>query len=352
MNYCLPAVVHHWVTALPNTKLPPHNIYFVLNYPTATMYITDSDGLAYLVGSEGGGGGDITLTSPNGTISINGYGIDVSNEVLDSIIVLHNNFPDLQGGTWHLTLTEHDYLLNLISDNTIGKLTNAVNLLATPPTYVAPTSSISNVAGTFEVGATTAINITQTFTQNDGGALVSQSITKNGTVVSNTDAFTESLPITLGNVTYTGSVNYSEGDCKDNNIGIEDCTNKILAGTTTSPNRVVTGALRRYAGSVATLPTTGAEIRTALLGNSVLNTANTFSFSTGTTNRRFVIAIPAAKTLSTVQNTGTNEFLIFNLNGSITTTPDAAGNPQTYKVYTLENAVPFTTNYTLNVTLI
>jgi len=261
----------------------------------------------------------------------------------------HAQILEKSGGEWHLDLTQYNYLTNVANNDIIGAIIGAIT---EPYPYVAPTSSITNVAGTYEVGSTQSISITQTFTQNNGGTKISEVITKNGVTASTTSSFSETLTVPLGNTTYSGSVSYGEGECQINNLGILDCTGHITAGNTTSPPRVVLGALRRYASSVSTLPTTGSGLRTALLGTSVINTANNFTFTTGTTNRRFVIAIPATKTLSTVQNTGTNEFLNFTLSSTITTVPDAAGTNQSYKVYTLENAVPFPNNYTLNVILI
>lgn len=53
-----------------------------------------------------------------------------------------------------------------------------------------------------------------------------------------------------------------------------------------------------------------------------------------------------------VVNSGTNENLTtgFTLTG-ITTIPDAGGTDRNYKVYIMENAIPFSTNYTINVIL-
>jgi len=354
MNICLPNVTFHWLLGLPSPAAP-HAFYFILDAPNIKTYITDESGVPYLIG--GSGSGDITLTSSDGSIFINGYDLTLSQGIIDTIITLHNSFPDLQGGDvslsefFHLKMAEHTYLTDVVANDSIGQILDYINLLATPPTYVAPTSSITNVSNTYEVGSTVGIDIIQTFIQNNAGEKTSETITKNGSVVSNTNVFTESLTITAGNTVYSGNVNYEEGDCLPNNIGAEDCTDRIPAGTTTSPQRTVIGALRRYAGSVATLPTTGASLRVTLLGTSVINTANNFTFTTGTTNRRFVIAVPSAKTLVSVQNTGTNEFITFTLNNTITSVPDAAGTNQPYKYYTLENAVPFSTNYTLNVIL-
>lgn len=127
---------------------------------------------------------------------------------------------------------------------------------------------------------------------------------------------------------------------------IDTQTNTIQSTLTT-----VTWQFRYFRGAVATIPTDGESLRTAMLSDSIISNANTFSFTTGTTLKDFVIAIPNHKTLVEAKNAGTNENLPFVLSGTITTVPDAGGTPRAYKVYTLSNAVPFSTNYNINVTL-
>jgi len=251
---------------------------------------------------------------------------------------------------YHLTEEQYNYIASLVVNDDIQDIKDKLNLLATPPTYVRPTSSINNITGTYEVGSTVDINLTQTFNQNDGGIITNRNIIKDATVVANNvDTFSESLVVPFGSTSYSGNINFAEGPCKTNNIGLEDCTGKILAGITTSPSRIITGAFRTYFGGVSTFPTTGAGIRTALISTSILNANNNFSFTTGTTNRRFIIAIPNNKTLVSVTNIGTNEILTFTLDSTITVLPAGGVIEQLYKVYKLENAVPFSNNYTLNV---
>lgn len=112
---CSADLLFNFAYALPDI-LTPQNIYFIKNGDTVTMYVTDRAGNPYLVSGQGS---DIILTSPNGTIDINQYAIDVDPSVLSSIITLHNNFPDLQGGTWHFNEEQHTRLLDLIYQNNI-----------------------------------------------------------------------------------------------------------------------------------------------------------------------------------------------------------------------------------------
>lgn len=230
------------------------------------------------------------------------------------------------------------------------------------PTIVNPTVTLSNNAGTREIGE--SISLTLTMSINKGAingklvnglwdSAVKQNDRAGATISSSVDGTTGTSK-TINNYlvkasnSFTGNVVLGEGPqpLDSNN---EPYSTKYDGGTFT-PSTSFNGGLRRFAGSMSSVPTTGAQVRTSLLSSSVINTANTFSFTTGTTNKVFVIAIPNTKTLSAVKNTGTNEDLIFSLSG-IVTVPDANGTAQPYKVYILENTIPFSTNYTLNVIL-
>jgi len=255
------------------------------------------------------------------------------------------------GGQWHLQEAEHDYLADVVANDDIG---NIYNLLRQNPTYVTPVSYIQsspNVFNSYEVGTSVGVNISQFYTQNNGGNPTSQVIYKNTNTVSTGSTFTETLTVPNGTTAYSGKVFYAQGACLNDNLGQQNCTGRIPSGSTTSPEQIIMGLYRKYGGSVSAFPTNGTNLRTALLSSSVVNSSNTFSFTTGTTNRRFVIAIPATKTLVSAQNTGTNEFLTFTLDNSVTTVPDAANTSVSYKYYTLQNAVPFSNNYTINVTI-
>jgi len=188
---CIQNVNHYWELSLPST-LTPHSLYFILTSPTTVVtYVTDANGVPYVIGGSGGGSGDITLTSPNGTISINGYAIDVQQSVLDGIITLHNNFPDLQGGTWHLTEDQHTRVLALIYANSLSTL--AVN----PPIG--------------ERGLATPITVFYNIQTNDD-VFTSASINNGiGNVLSNVNAGLQSVSggtKTL-NATYTLSLGYT-----------------------------------------------------------------------------------------------------------------------------------------------
>lgn len=114
MSDCINNVRHYWELGLPE-NLDRHAIYFIRTENGVLTYVTDANEVPYLVGSSSG---SVTLTSPDGSVSIVQNGevteLQVAQEVLDSIISLHNDFPDLQGGTWHLTEDQHTRVLQLI----------------------------------------------------------------------------------------------------------------------------------------------------------------------------------------------------------------------------------------------
>lgn len=237
------------------------------------------------------------------------------------------------------------------------------------PILTAPSLTLSHNAGVRELGETIDLVLSNTFDRGlikgkteDGewkedavqdyrsGLPVKHTI--DGTVYT-TVSVTQSKTITSYKVktseTFNSSVEYSSGNQPKDSKG-SDYDMPLAAGTVNA-STTVNGGLRRYAASVSSIPTSGAQLRSTMLGTSVINTANVFTFGTGTTNRMFVIAVPSSKTLSQVKNMGTNEDLSFTLNTSITTIPDAGGDLQSYKVYTFTNAVAFNSNYTLQVTL-
>lgn len=122
------------------------------------------------------------------------------------------------------------------ADNLLQTQINTiVNAVAVHPIYIAPSSSINLVNSLFEIGQSITANITQTFVQNDGGPKTSETITKNGSTVATASTFSETYTGVQGILIYGGSVSYSQGNIKNNNLGLPDAIGRIPAGTTTSP---------------------------------------------------------------------------------------------------------------------
>jgi len=272
-----------------------------------------------------------------------------------SPILNHNSLLGLQPidneDYYHLSQEQYDYLSSLVTNDDIQDIRDDINLLAPIPVYIQPETFITDITSTNESGTSINVNITQDFIQNDAGVLINRSIIKNGITVSTNGSFNETVILPLGTITYLGNANYSQGLCKNNIIGNQNCTGRIEAGNINSNNVILTGISRLFAGSVDVFPVNNTEVRSKLLSQSVVTNSNSLVFTTGTVNRRFVIAIPNNKTLVSAINSGTNERLNFTLDNTITTVPDAGGTNITYKIYKLENAVPFSNNYTINIIL-
>lgn len=209
----------------------------------------------------------------------------------------HNTTSGKQGGDedsdefYHLTEAEHEYLVDVVNNDTIGKI---LEVIAEPPVYVSPNSNISNVTQTAEIGSSLSISITQTFNKNDAGDKTSETITKNGTTVSTTNTYNENLTVPTTNVVYSGTVSYAEGLTKNNNLGIPDPTGKILAGTTTSPNRTITPIYPIFYGAFNTQPN-ASSLDFIGMTKEVVSGQGTVTVNVGSTSSQWVVvAIPSS----------------------------------------------------------
>ena len=214
----------------------------------------------------------------------------------------HNNLTGIQGGdiaedeAFHITEDEHTYLTDVVNNDTIGLILGAI---AVSPTYIPPTSSITNVTQTAEVGSTLSISLTQTFTSNNAGALASQTIKKNGATVSTTNTFAESLVVPSVNTLYSGTVTYLEGLTKLNNLGIPDPTGKILAGTITSATRTITPIYPVFYGVFTTQPN-AATLDLASMTKQVVSSSGTVTLPVASSSSQYIaIAIPSTSTVKT-----------------------------------------------------
>lgn len=106
------------------------------------------------------------------------------------------------------------------------------------PNYTPPTVSMTTPSALQKVGASYNVNLTLTYNQNDGGGITSQKIEKNGTQVSSTNTFSETLNVPIGLTTYKGTVNYAQGPVKDNSIGIPDPVGRIPAGSKSTTKNI------------------------------------------------------------------------------------------------------------------
>src|SRR5690606_1942390 len=215
----------------------------------------------------------------------------------------HNTTSNKQGGDddldefYHLTENEHTYLTDVVSNDTIGKI---LEVIAEPPVYIAPNSSITNVTQTAEIGSSVSISLTQTFNQNDAGGKTSETITKNGSTVSTTNTFNETLTVPTTPVVYAGTVSYADGVTKNNNLGVPDPTGKILAGTVNSPPRTVTPIYPIFYGVFNTQPN-ASTLTFSGMTKMVESGQNAVTVSPASTDSQWVVvAIPSSYPTKTV----------------------------------------------------
>lgn len=217
------------------------------------------------------------------------------------------------------------------------------------PTFVAPTFSLSNNAGTREIGETINLTLTGTFNrgainiilgdgvstkQNDRAGVANEYIIDGTSSSGNTKTIT-GYKVKSSN-SFSATVNYVQGpqpkDSKGNNF-----QTPLSAGSLNASSSF-TGYYKRFYG-----PSDGNTAPRALPSNAFDNAPTTFNLVTGTTYRIFELYIPNNRTLSEVLDLDA-------LNANITANyvfqgtvqvADAGGDMVTYKHYRMTNDIPY-----------
>lgn len=261
----------------------------------------------------------------------------------DIVDLINNNVPNI-------TI---DTDLDINSDNPLenSKITEIFNqifdVIAEAPDYIQPTVSIpSSINRTIEKGDSVSnVNADISFVQNDAGTAVSYSLEKNGVEISTTQNNNISETDILNTIEYIGKVTYQEGDTKQNNIGVDDPTGKILAGTTSSTVRRIIPRLKIFSG-IGSVPTSSSEIR---LGNDVFNNANNIDIVYDGTEVTGWIAIPVndydQNNITLIDETNLNNPTIY----PDKTTVDLVlpnGDNEPYNIYSLTTNNPYTNGTT------
>lgn len=256
-------------------------------------------------------------------------------------------------------LFQQDIPVSLTNGKTLGKYLNGETIPAIGKTaeevirdiafeYLLPSFTSFGITQTTPIEVGTVISGNKNFTfafqypeniENNSISIID--VTNSNTVIGSGLSKTSPVTANIGNISKTAVATHQWRASAVN----------TQSNTIQSALATVTWNFRYFRGAVSAIPADGAALRTTMLSNSIISNGNTFSFTTGTTLKDFVIAIPNHKTLVEAKNMGTNENLPFVLSDTITTVPDAGGTPRAYKVYTLSNAVPFSSNYNINITL-
>lgn len=229
-----------------------------------------------------------------------------------------------------------------------------LDVIAEPPTYVQPTTNLTNVTQTVETG-TTLSNLTLdiSFTQNDAGTANGFTLRRNGVVISNNQNNQRTESNITSTINFQGSVSYGQGVLKQNNLGIDDPTGRVQAGTINTPTRTLIPKLRLFWGTSASIPTNSTQVRN-LPNNNAYENYNQIDLETGTTNTTFVVAIPSTKSVANVTDLGnlnaniTSEYVLTDSNFTV---QDIGGTNRNYKLYVMDQAIPYTTTTTHRITL-
>ena len=176
-----------------------------------------------------------------------------------------------------------------------------------PPTYTAPTVSLTNnggtAAGSYEIGTTIFPKLRAAYNQNDGGALTTLSIVGIASGVTS-PLTTEITPFVLSEITrYRASAEYEAGPIKNDNLGDPYPTGQIAAGTKYSSYMTFTPFRQGYFWGILDTssedqPLTSAIIRNGTSkGSAYSSTTITGIAAVNVANRkRIFIACPASNT--------------------------------------------------------
>jgi hypothetical protein len=241
------------------------------------------------------------------TAVINGGTVKDSLLVIDSTgLVKRFNMDGIGGGsadldTFTSNLTVHGTSFGKYTDGQIipsqGKTAKQVIadaiVLTVPPAYIVPTVSLTSSPSTsVEIGSTINVSLTATYNKNDGGTVLSTLYKKNGSALAGN---TDNNVILISPVTYQAAVSYDQGACKDNNLGVQDCTGQISAGTVASNIITYTPSFKRYAGWLSDttgITQTGSGLDVLIRGLSLINelsSSKTFSFDTSPATGKFLV---------------------------------------------------------------
>lgn len=219
---------------------------------------------------------------------------------------------------------------------------------AVPPSYTAPAVALGTSIATlnYEVGTTISPVLSETFTQNDAGGASSRALKKNSTTIATAMPYTD-IGVILGDsapIAYQEFLTYLQGACKNDSLGTQNCTSRIVAGTISSNTITYNGYRNLFWDIPNSVPATSADIRA--LSNTLLNPQNgtTFNITVPTGAQNIVFAYPS--TLEDVVSIQCSDFANTELKTMFTkitiSVAGASGYASVnYKVYIFTPVEPF-----------
>lgn len=244
--------------------------------------------------------------------------------------------------------------------STVGGIPSGTNLGTTPVPiqdilddilypYVNPvynSFSVSGQATTIEVGTT--LSGSKTFTW---------SIAANSGVVSTIDIYDNTAASTLlAGTSNDGTQAQTITTIQLNSNGATQSwrgigNNTSPSGTFNSSNFVVTARFFRFFGPASSSPTNSAAVR-ALPSSAFHTGTTTFTLNTGTTETKFVVALPPGVTISSVIDTSALDVDItsqFILTGTVNVL-DAGSTNRAYNIYEMNVGVAYGTSHAFSIT--
>ena len=174
----------------------------------------------------------------------------------------------------------------------VNLMLDALDVLDTPPTYIAPTSSLSSSNAIIEHNKKTSVILTPKFTSNDSGGLSLYELKDNGVVLHSGNSasnYTDTPTLAHGeSKTYTGVFTYREGATKNTLLGISYPDGKILRGSITS-TVTIKGFASSYYGVISNNSITTSDISNLAAR---LSTNKSYTYTTDLSNQRIVYMYP------------------------------------------------------------
>lgn len=174
----------------------------------------------------------------------------------------YTDFFNFSGGTGSVTVDSSldPASSNPLSNSALTELFSQIfAVIATPPSYSQPTVSIpSNINRTVETGSSiTDLDVNISVGEGDSGGITLVKFIVDDSIVSNDLENTFSKANIVDDIEFKASIEYSQGSCKLNNLGIVDCTGRINAGSKNSTVRTIGQILPYFYGKSVNAPVVG-----------------------------------------------------------------------------------------------
>lgn len=220
-----------------------------------------------------------------------------------------------------------------------------------PPTYTAPTSSISPNNQTVETGTSVTPTITSTYNKNDGGDVTSYKVTrtlsgkpeeiKTASAIESVQDTAQIVP-DGANLSYKAEIGYAAGPIKNDNLGSPYPSTSIKAGTLTK-TMTYTGQRKRFHSTGTNkIPELNSDTIRAMTGTLNPTSGQTFDITISEGQQYIVLALPVERTVKTITYVEANDpNMLSNFEKQNIDVADARGGAnglKSYNVYTYQMA--------------